>query len=62
MENFDQIGTKEAARLLGVSPARVRQLLLSGKLKGWKEEGHPNRVDWKIDRQEVLRYLEDKHK
>lgn len=62
MENSEWMGTREAARLLGVTPARVRQLLLTGKLKGWKEEGPPNRTDWRIDRQEVLQYLEDRNR
>lgn len=54
------LNTQEAAKLLGVTAARVRQLLLSGKLTGYKEEGHPNRTNWMISKESVLKYLEER--
>ena len=40
----------EAARILGLSPARVRQMLRSGELKGERVEGHAKGVPgpWKV--------------
>ena len=40
----------EAARLLGLSPARVRQMLRSGELEGERTEGHARGVPgpWKV--------------
>lgn len=40
----------EAARILGLSPARVRQMLRSGELEGERVEGHAKGVPgpWKV--------------
>jgi excisionase family DNA binding protein len=44
--------TKELAKLGGVNPSRIRQLLLAGRLKGEKFGR-----DWRIPRVEAERWL-----
>ena len=36
-ETIDRVTAGDAARLLGVTPARVSQMLSSGALEGWRE-------------------------
>lgn len=43
LETVDRVTAAEAARMLGVSPGRVSQMLASGKLDGWRE-GHSSYV------------------
>lgn len=37
IETVEKVSASEAARLLGVSPSRVSQMLESRKLEGWRE-------------------------
>ncbi len=50
LEGSDHHDVYEAARILGLSPARVRQMLRSGELKGERVEGHAKGVPgpWKV--------------
>lgn len=45
----------EAARILGLSPARVRQMLRSGELEGERAEGHTKGVPgpWRVSARSV---------
>lgn len=47
--------TEEAAETLGLTDARVKQLLATGKLVGHKPEG---RRAWRIERASIRRYDE----
>ena len=49
-EGSDHHDVYEAARILGLSPARVRQMLRSGELKGERVGGHAKGVPgpWKV--------------
>lgn len=49
-ESSDHHDVYEAARILGLSPARVRQMLRSGELAGERVEGHAKGVPgpWKV--------------
>jgi len=47
------IGTKEAAKMLGISPRHVRRLLKEGKLTGQKVGR-----DWVMPNKEVMRIEE----
>ncbi len=49
-EGSDHHDVYEAARILGLSPARVRQMLRSGELQGERVEGHAKGVPgpWKV--------------
>ena len=49
-EGSDHHDVYEAARILGLSPARVRQMLRSGELKGERVEGHAKGAPgpWKV--------------
>ena len=49
-EGLDHHDVYEAARILGLSPARVRQMLRSGELEGERVEGHAQGVPgpWKV--------------
>lgn len=38
-KNMEMYSTKEAARLMGISEQRVRQLLADGRIKGKKLDG-----------------------
>ena len=49
------LSVEDTAKRLKVCGARVRQLLLSGELQGWK---HGERA-WKIPVAEVDRYVEE---
>jgi excisionase family DNA binding protein len=49
---------KEASRLLGVSDARIRQLLLEGLISGHKVSN----LVWLIPESEILRYQKDRRK
>ena len=53
--NDDKYGVDEAARELGLSPARVRQMLRSGELEGERREERIEGVPgpWKIPAQAV---------
>ena len=46
---MEWISTSDASRLLGVTPRRVRQLLLLGELAGRRVDG-----SWQVDRFSVL--------
>lgn len=59
MEESRWIVTQEAADRLGVTPARVRQLISEGKLSG-RKLGGKYRGQWLIDEQEILKRLVDK--
>ena len=50
LQGSDHHDVYEAARILGLSPARVRQMLRSGELKGERVEGHAKGVPgpWKV--------------
>jgi len=50
LEGSDHHDVYEAARILGLSPARVRQMLRSGELEGERVEGHAKGVPgpWKV--------------
>jgi hypothetical protein len=50
MFEWEDIGVKTAARLIGVRPEKVRQLLKAGKLKGQKVNGV-----WEIPRKQLTR-------
>jgi hypothetical protein len=49
-EGSDHHDVYEAARILGLSPARVRQMLRSGELTGERVEGHAKGIPgpWKV--------------
>lgn len=53
------ITTQEAAKKLGVSTARIRQLLAQGSLKAIKEGGK-YRGQWKIDANEIELFMQKK--
>ena len=56
----DEYGVDEAARLLGLSPARVRQMLRSGELEGERREERIEGVlgPWRIPAQAVRAFQE----
>ncbi len=56
----DKYGVDEAARLLGLSPARVRQMLRSGELEGERREERIEGVlgPWRIPAQAVRAFQE----
>ena len=56
----DEYGVDEAARLLGLSPARVRQMLRSGELEGERREERVEGVlgPWRIPAQAVRAFQE----
>ncbi len=58
--NDDKYGVDEAARLLGLSPARVRQMLRSGELEGERREERIEGVlgPWRIPAQAVRAFQE----
>ena len=66
-EGSDHHDVYEAARILGLSPARVRQMLRSGELAGERVEGHAKGIPgpWKV-RADSVRALrasqEDTHR
>ena len=47
--DMDWVSTSDASLLLGVTPRRVRQLLLLGELAGRRSNGR-----WQVDRLSVL--------
>ncbi len=53
----DEYGVDEAARILGLSPERVRQMLRSGKLEGERPEERIEGVlgPWRIHQEATLR-------
>ncbi len=61
-EGLDHHDVYEAARILGLSPARVRQMLRSGELEGERAEGHTKGVPgpWKV-RADSVRALRVSH-
>ncbi len=56
----DEYGVDEAARILGLSPARVRQMLRSGELEGERREERIEGVlgPWRIPAQAVRAFQE----
>lgn len=54
-KNFEFIAVNQAAKLIGVTVGRIRQMLLSGELEGFK----PNERAWLIPRKEVERILKN---
>ena len=56
----DKYGVDEAARILGLSPARVRQMLRSGELEGERREERIEGVlgPWRIPAQAVRAFQE----
>ena len=56
MENGIWISTKEAAEILGLSTARIRQLMASGQLTGNKLGGK-YRGQWMVSRADIIKRL-----
>jgi acetoin utilization protein AcuB len=56
MDNTTWISTKEAAEILGVSAARVRQLMASGELTGNKLGGK-FRGQWLVSRADIIKRI-----
>ena len=56
MENGTWISTKEASEILGVSTARVRQLMAAGQLTGNKLGGK-YRGQWMVSRADIIKRL-----
>ena len=59
MENLIWVSTKEAAEILGVSSARVRQLMAAGELTGTKLGGK-YRGQWMVSREDIINRLSKK--
>jgi len=56
IERSDYLTTKEAAARLGVSDARIRQLLLEGRISGLKV----GETAWLVPLKEVERYSRER--
>lgn len=54
MANFEFLSVQAAAETIGVTEGRVRQLLMSGEMKGHKVNGRA----WVIPSKEVRRFVE----
>jgi hypothetical protein len=48
----DPYGVDKAAKVLGRTPERIRQMLRAGQLEGEQEGGDP-RAPWKVERSSV---------
>lgn len=59
MDKTTWISTKEAAEILGVSTARIRQLMAAGELTGNKLGGK-YRGQWMVSREDIIKRLTDK--
>jgi excisionase family DNA binding protein len=57
-KNERLLTAKEASRVLGVTDARIRQLLLRGLISGHKV----GNLVWLIPESEILRYQKDRRK
>jgi excisionase family DNA binding protein len=55
-EHEEMLTAKEAARALKVTDARIRQLLLEGKIKGHKISN----LVWLIPKSEIARYTRER--
>ena len=59
MDKTTLISTKEAAEIMGVSTARIRQLMASGELTGNKLGGK-YRGQWMVSRADIIKRLTEK--